>query len=124
MQRKGSMGVGEAETELHISGAELKRMEEFAAKVEREESAFAVPASVRRIDPNREVDREELEQLRQCRAEIEQTARQTWKDEGPHSPDDAMRRLPEQEQVVGGRIQASFRFLNWATWQRVFAPFS
>ena len=35
VQWKGSMGVDEAETELHISGAELKQMEEFAAKVER-----------------------------------------------------------------------------------------
>lgn len=124
VQWKGSVGVGEAETGLHISGVELKQMEEFAAKVERGESAFAVPGSVQHMDPNHEVDKEAFEQLSQRRAEIEQTSRKTWKGQGPHSPDNEMRRLPEQEQAVCGRIQASFRFLNWATCLILFAPSS
>ena len=84
---------------------ECRQMEELAAKAERGERLDVVPGSVRHMDPNREVDKDqffrdlhtEFDQMRLRRAEATQVARKTWKIRVPKDLDDKASQLAEQE---------------------------
>ena len=84
---------------------ERRQMDELAAKIEQGERLDVVPGSVRRKDPNREVNedeffrelQEEFDQMRLRRVEATQVARKTWKIRVPKDLDDKTSQLAKQE---------------------------